>query len=373
MELEVLETVEPEVWNGWARSLPGSHILQSWQWGHVKSDFGWKPYYLVWRHSAESQPVGISLVLQRSLTLGGFSPRLRVLYAPKGPLLDWGDEALRNRVLQDLQSFARQQGAIFIKVDPDIILGTGVPGEPEAYSHPLGRQVTDALQARGWTFSDDQIQYRNTVIINVAPDEDQILAGMKQKTRYNVRLAGRRGVEVRVGGPEDLELLYQMFAETSVRDGFVIRDAGYYLSVWSTFMQDGMAEALIAEVDGEAVAGLVIFFFAGKAWYLYGMSREAHREKMPNYLLQWEAMRRAKQAGCQVYDLWGAPDHFNPDDSMWGVYRFKDGLGGKVVRHIGAWDYPAQPLFYKLYTRILPRFLDLMRRRGRAAAREAAG
>jgi lipid II:glycine glycyltransferase (peptidoglycan interpeptide bridge formation enzyme) len=130
-------------------------------------------------------------------------------------------------------------------------------------------------------------------------------------------------------------------------------------------MQSGKAEALIAEVNGELIAALIVFRFASKAWYMYGMSLPAHREKMPNHLLQWEAIRRAKECGCTTYDLWGAPDAFDQSDPLWGVYRFKEGLGGQVVRHIGAWDLPVRPMLYSLYTRILPRVLNVMRRRGR--------
>ena len=98
---------------------------------------------------------------------------------------------------------------------------------------------------------------------------------------------------------------------------------------------------------------------------MYGMSREAHREKMPNHLLQWEAMRWAKAAGCETYDFWGAPDELTEADPMWGVWKFKEGFGGQVVRHIGAWDYAPSPLLYRLYTAILPRVLDVLRWRGR--------
>ena len=126
-----------------------------------------------------------------------------------------------------------------------------------------------------------------------------------------------------------------------------------------------MAEPLVAEVEGEAVAGLVIFRFAGRAWYMFGMSREIHREKMPNYLLQWEAMIRAKEFGCTEYDLWGAPDEFSEDDELWGVYRFKRGLGGEVIRYIGAWDLPLNKFMYQSYTQFMPRLLSLMRSRGR--------
>jgi lipid II:glycine glycyltransferase (peptidoglycan interpeptide bridge formation enzyme) len=155
-----------------------------------------------------------------------------------------------------------------------------------------------------------------------------------------------------------------MYAETSIRDGFVIRDQRYYHVVWEKFIRSGLAQALIAEVDHEPVAGLILFVFAKKAWYLYGMSRQAHREKMPNYLLQWEAICAAKAQGCEIYDLWGAPDEFDERDPMWGVYRFKEGLGGKVVRHIGAWDLPVRPISYKISLQILPKILAVLRQRG---------
>ena len=132
-----------------------------------------------------------------------------------------------------------------------------------------------------------------------------------------------------------------------------------------------MAEALIAEVGGEPVAAVIILRFAGTAWYLYGMSRALHREKMPNHLLQWEAIRRAKAYGCQVYDLWGAPDEFSEEDPLWGVYRFKEGLGGRLVRTIGAWDLPVQPGYYRLFTQVIPRLMEWMRWRGVARTRQA--
>jgi len=228
----------------------------------------------------------------------------------------------------------------------------------------------EELHSTGWRESDEQVQFRNTVWLDLSGSEEDWLARMKQKARYNLRLSQRKGVQVRVGSQADLAQLYRMYAETSVRDGFVIRNETYYLSLWQTFMERGLAQPLVAEVDGEMVAGIFLFTFAGRAWYLYGMSRQAHRDKMPNYLLQWEAMRLAKSRGCTQYDLWGAPDVFDESDSMWGVFRFKEGLGGQVVRTAGALDYPSRPILYTLYTRVLPRLLDLMRSRGRARTRQ---
>ena len=179
-------------------------------------------------------------------------------------------------------------------------------------------------------------------------------------------LAERKGVRVRIGDTSDIPALFHLYAETSVRDGFVIRSAEYYQSAWQRFMEAGMADALIAEVNGEMVAAIIVFHFAKKAWYLYGMSSLKRRNLMPNHLLQWEAILHAQKLGCQVYDLWGAPDEFNDNDPLWGVYRFKEGFGGTVSRTLGAYDFPIHPLTYTLYTQVVPRLLDFMRRRGKA-------
>lgn len=369
-------------WDELIAGLPHPHMLQTWEWAEVKEKYGWKAKPMVWRLAVEERPSAAAMVLERTISPGGFASRLRVLYIPKGPNLDWGNASLRQRVLSDLQVFAKRQAAIFVKIDPDVKLGVGIPGAVDAKEESCGQAVQSELEAQGWLFSQDQIQFRNTVLIDLTPSEDEMLARMKQKTRYNIRLADKKGVRVRAAGTADLALLYRMYAETSVRDGFVIRAEDYYQSVWKTFHTGSInqpsttvpfSEPLIAEVDGQPLAAISLFYFAGHAYYIYGMSRDAHREKMPNHLLQWEAMRRAKTLGCRDYNLWGAPNEFNEDDDLWGVFRFKEGLGGSVDRTIGAWDFPANRRMYKLYTQILPRILALLRSRGKAKTRQSLG
>ena len=412
-------------WNPIISKLPNPHFLQTYEWGQVKAKYGWEPLYAVWTKDKFSvisdqstdnlslitdDCIAAALILRRRILQNGFAARLSILYSPKGPLLDWTNESLRKRVLDDLQSFAKKQGAIFLKCDPDVVLGTGVPQSADDAEDKNGSAVTSELKRRGWGYSSDQIQFKNTVVIDLNPTEDELLARMKQKTRYNIRLAEKKGVSLRVGKLEDLGMLYKMYAETSVRDGFVIRDETYYKTVWELFMKANQiqfsnspnsqsdsrqvsslqspitnyreaspwdqlpfAEPLIAEVNSEPVAAIFVFYFAGRAYYVYGMSRDAHREKMPTYLLQWEAMKRAKARGCATYNLWGAPEVFDESDSMWGVYRFKEGLGGKVVRTLGAWDFAPNPLWYKLYSDIMPRVLDAMRSRGRSKTKQSLG
>jgi lipid II:glycine glycyltransferase (peptidoglycan interpeptide bridge formation enzyme) len=117
----------------------------------------------------------------------------------------------------------------------------------------------------------------------------------------------------------------------------------------------------------------MLFYLGKHAWYLYGMSSGQHREKMPNNLLQWEAMGLAKSHGCQVYDLWGAPDHFDESDSMYGVFRFKEGLGASVMRTCGAWDYVINPFGYVLYQQLLPKLLNMLRRNRKQETRQEIG
>ncbi|MCQ3937813.1 MAG: hypothetical protein DPW18_12300 [Chloroflexi bacterium] len=379
--------VNRNFWNQIISNLPDPHFLQTYEWGQVKARYGWIPYYAVWTEDGKwkvaSDPQTITnyqlpitasaLILKRTAFR-----RFSILYAPKGPLMDWTNESLRKRVLDDLQSFAKKQGAIFLKIDPDVVLGRGVPASVDEVTENSGQAVRSDLRRRGWVESSDQIQFRNTVMVDLSASEEDILMRMKQKTRYNIRLAERKGVTVRVGKLEDLGMLYRMYAETSVRDGFVIRDEEYYMTVWKTYMSkvesqrsEPSAVPLIAEVDGEPVAGLFLFMFAGRAYYVYGMSRDKHREKMPTYLLQWEAIKHAKAHGCLTYDLWGAPDVFDESDSMWGVYRFKEGLGGEVVRTLGAYDFAPNKFWYSMYSDVMPRVLDFMRSRGRQKTRQA--
>jgi len=348
-------------WDRCLASLAQPHLLQSWAWGEFKAGYGWQPRRLWW-----DGPAGVAAaqVLRRTAARA-----LRVLYVPKGPLLDWADAPLRDRVLDDLQALARRERAILIKIDPDAVLAAGAPGAEQPGA--AGQALRAELARRGWVYSRDQVQFRNTVCLDLTPSAEALLAGMKQKTRYNVRLAERRGVQVRLGTQADLDLLYRLYAETSVRDGFVIRGLDYYRDAWGRFMAARLAQPFIAQVAGEPVSALVIFRFARTAWYMYGMSRETHRDLMPNHLLQWQAIRWAKEQGCTTYDFWGAPDEFVESDPLWGVWRFKEGFGGQVVRHIGAWDYTLSPWLYRLYTTVLPRVLDVMRRRGRQQTQQA--
>ena len=322
------------------------HILQSSHWAAHKAPT-WRNQARLW--GSNERPLAAANILTRRL---GKLP-VRVQYVPKGPIMadahHWDD------VLADLEQHARRSGTLFIKIDPD------VDAESAA-----GQTLIALLQKRGWVFSPDQIQFRNTVLSDLSQDEDGILAGMKQKTRYNIRLAARRGVQVQPGA--DFDTFYTLYAQTSQRDGFLIRPRATYLRIMQRLQNAGLGQLLLAAVDDQPIAGVYLFRFGTTAWYFYGASSNEHRRLMPNHLLQWQAMRWAKAQGCTTYDWWGAPDNLIESDPMWGVVRFKLGFGGTLRQWIGAWDYAPRPVLYRFYTQNMPRILSIMRRRAASAS-----
>jgi lipid II:glycine glycyltransferase (peptidoglycan interpeptide bridge formation enzyme) len=213
-----------------------------------------------------------------------------------------------------------------------------------------------AIQLPGFVESDLTVQPPRTIIIDLQRSEEDILMGMKSKTRYNIRLAKRK--DVIVTRSDDVEGFHRMMLTTGERDEFGIHSLGYYQRAFKCFAPQGACVLLIAEFHGQPLAGLMAFAHGDTAWYFYGASTDKERNRMPTYLLQWEAMRWAKSKGCQVYDLWGVPDYpeteleesfLDRSDGLWGVYRFKRGFGGQIQRTIGTWDRIYQPLIYNLY------------------------
>ncbi len=349
----------PQAWDDLISGLNGAHILQCWDWGDFKSENGWSATRFSWE-GLDKQVSAAAQILEREVRI--LFLKFKILYIPKGPLLmDWKNRKLFNEVFSDLAAYAKSRKAIFIKIDPDVIQDYQDSDNPAEGSLNHGKLTAKRLSATGWIYSHEQIQFKNTVWIDLKPGENDLLNGMKQKTRYNIRLSQKRGVEIRQAEAKDLAALYDLYAQTAVRDGFIIRPEKYYLSLWERLIKKNRALGLLALVDKKPVAGLILFLFAGKAWYFYGMSSDSHREKMPNYLLQWEAIRAAKQMGCKIYDLWGAPNVLDETNPMWGVVRFKLGLGGKLVQTIGAWDYPVNKIVYNIYVNVLPRVLSLTR------------
>jgi lipid II:glycine glycyltransferase (peptidoglycan interpeptide bridge formation enzyme) len=349
-------------WDKELSTLPNPSILQTESWAKIKEQYGWSSIPLKW-HDGDQKVKAMALVLKRQMRIGSFGLPISMLYVPKGPILDWENEELVTEVLDDIIRTGRQEKAFLVKIEPEVVQFT-ISNSKEPVNCILNPIVDPVfMESRGWQFSENQIQFRNSVFIDLKQSEEDLLAQMKQKTRYNIRLSERKGVLVREGTQQDFDWIYSMYKETSIRDGFLIRSKDYYLTVWDTFFESKQLVPLIALYEGEPLAALMLFMFHKTAYYIYGMSTDKHRNLMATYLLQWEAIRKAQSSGCELYDLWGAPNNLIEADPMWGVYRFKLGLGGTTVGTIGAWDYTLKPITHNIYTNIMPKFLNFLRRK----------
>ncbi len=321
-----MKLLTAEDWNRFTEIRPAVHILQTLEWARLKGEFGWSLKFV--QHGKIS-----ALVLFKKLPLG-----LSVAYIPRGPLGqgNWSDFWF---AVDDL---CRKEKTVFLRVEPDI----WQPVEENLIKEKLP----------GFVQAEQSIQPPRTILIDIEGSEDDLLARMKSKTRYNIRLAGRKGVVVKSSA--DVDAFHRMMLTTGERDEFGVHSLEYYQKAFEIFSQKDACVLLMAEYEGQPLAGLMAFACGDTAWYFYGASTNLERNRMPTYLLQWEAMRWAKSKGCKIYDLWGVPDYPesileegfpNHSAGLWGVYRFKRGFGGDVRRTIGAWDRIYQPLFYNLY------------------------
>lgn len=311
-------------WDSSIEQLQGS-LLQSWRWGELKSRHGWSPVRLLL--TAEDHPLLAAQILFRR-----FGP-LSVAYVPRGPAgIDPGP-TLTAMLTAALDKVCKRRNAAIIFVEPD--------------NGSLSLPTDGTL---GWSASQAIFQPKRTIKVRVDRSDELLLQQMKPKTRYNVRLAERRGVTVRMGTLADLPGVYRLLGETADRNAFGIHSLEYYQDVLKTF---GPNLALfVAELDGDLAAAVVAIRQQREAIYMYGASTAQHQRHMPAYLVQFEAMRWARESGCVWYDFWGIPDsdlppadtvdgdgkNLNVRNGLWGTFRFKQGFGGEVVSYPGVFE-----------------------------------
>lgn len=329
-----LQTEEKDYFNSFICSHPKGHVLQLWEWGEIKERTGWKPWRLLLE--ADGQGVGAATILERKLP----GIRTPIFYCPRGPVVNVDNEQELQAVFQAIRELAKKRKAILLKIDPDI-----------ASSNNSLRYF---LQTAGFRYLDtgkdfEGVQPKYVFRLDISPDEETLLANMQQKTRYNIKLAAKKGVMIRKGNRPDLPEFYRVLKETTERDNFLVRSYLYFQDLYDTLVPAGYAELFIAEYQGMIIAGTIAFIAGKKAWYIYGASSNAHRRVMPNYLLQWEMIRWAKARGCTLYDFRGVSGNFNEDNPLYGLYKFKKGFNGDLTEFIGEWDYVYRPFLYRLW------------------------
>jgi peptidoglycan pentaglycine glycine transferase (the first glycine) len=302
------------------------HILQTTEWGELKSKFGWKVLRIA-NSNAGAQ------ILFKHLPFG-----LTWAYLPKGPFgYNW--EELWPKV----QKECLERKAVFLKIEPDLWLNDQEKNQSRDFP-------------QGCLISSHSIQPSRTIVIDLQPSEDEMLSNMKQKTRYNIRLAERKGVMVTRSN--NVKRFHQLSIDTGKRDEFGIHSYEYYKIAFDLFNSVGKCELFLAEFNEILLAAAMVFINDKRAWYFYGASSNEYRNMMGSYLVQWEAIRWAKHYGCLEYDLWGVPDYeideleaqfTTRNDGLWSVYRFKRGFGGSLCKSLSPIDMVFKPFLYNFY------------------------
>jgi len=355
MTHQVLLVEDQQKWDQFIKSSASFGLLQSWGWGKFKQSMGWKVFRVAVMEDGAIQSSAQLLIKSLPGKITGFA------YIPRGPLTDWSDKETTSLLLEKIHQIARQEHAVFLKIEP-----------------PLPVESSGAALMQEYHFKQSPVtnQPRNTIIIDIRPDPEELLAQMRQKTRQYIRRAGREGITVRYGGESDLQSFIQLMKSTGKRVGFPVRSRRYYSHEFAALNIENQFVLLLAEKEGKLLAARTVHAFGGHAAEFHAGSVENADNLHPNYLLVWEGILWARRMGCTSYDMWGIPDEIhnghaeengngnghddqpNPDrvDGLWGVYRFKRGFSSNVVSFAGAFDYVYSPVPYFFYaTRLLNR------------------
>lgn len=329
-------------WNKALGEFEDYHFLQSWQWGEIKSANGWKASRFLIK-SKDKNIAAFQLLTKR------VHPRIPITvgYTPRGPVFDIKKVDLP-RLLHTIEHTGKNRGCAYVKVDTDI-------NETSA----KGEQWLKALRSSEWQYSQQQVQTKNTGVTDLLQDdsegEEKLLASMKKTWRYNIRVAGKRGVLVREGNSKDIAKFYKLYKVTGERQKFGIRSLEYYREVYRSFHEGQQTDSMVLlsehPDEKEPLASAVFIRFKEKVWYFYAASSTQRRADMPNYPMQWEAMKWARESGARTYDWGGASTNLDdPNDPMARVWHFKKGFGADFFSGAGAWDKPIDTPKWYIFT-----------------------
>ncbi|GAC1330754.1 MAG: peptidoglycan bridge formation glycyltransferase FemA/FemB family protein [Candidatus Dormibacteria bacterium] len=323
-------------WDQALAAAPNPHLLQSWRWGDLQARFGWQVERRLLSTADTEVPVSL-------LTAPTLVPGRRFGYVPRGPAVM---AAQMPAMLEATGAWARELGLAFVRAEPELER----PWQP-----PAGWQAVKPTQPA------------DTAILDINRPDDVLLASFKPKTRYNIRLAQKKGVEVQRS--EDVAAFARLAGETSTRHQIQLATEPYYRAVMDLMGADGSARLYLASHDGVPLAGIMVVSFGTRATYLFGASTRAGREKMPAYLLHWEAMRELRDGGAADYDLWGTPPDDRPGHPLAGLWQFKSGWQGRMVGYAGAFDLPLSSAAWRGHNALSGIRQQVRKVRSRLAAR----
>ena len=324
-----------------------SSLLQSWMWGEFQRAVGRKIWRLVVRgdaRAAEGRGLrATALVIKHELPLGW-----SYLYCPRGPVVAGQstgdlDRPALSEIVQQLKLLAQQEKAVFVRVDPP--LATSTP-EKASTESKLGA----AFLELGFKSAANQIQPRVTARLDLLLGRDKLLANMKSKARYNIRLAAKKEVTVRESlMTADVETFLRLSRETTARDEFIAHEDAYYRTQFDLLGKMGMLKLFVAEYKDKPLAVIAVAFHGRTATYLHGVSSNAERNRMPTFAVQWEAIKAAERLGLHWYDFHGVAPTDDAQHPWAGITRFKLGFGAERLAYVGALDLPIQRAKYLAY------------------------
>ncbi len=324
---------------------PDAHVFQSYEWGEVKAA-SWRPRRFIIKR--DGKEAGGFQLLERDIK----QIKRSILYIPCGPAADLSDAELVKALAVKAGELAREKKAVFIKLDPP------VSDEREDVKAALRKAgFKQAVEEKGGF---EGIQPRCVMHMDITGTEDEILANMTEKWRYNIRLAARKGVVVRPGATDtDIDDFYKILEVTGKRDGFLIRSQSYFKTMYNVMAPNDMIRLFLADYDGKVVAATIAIAFADKCWYVYGASGNEYRNVMPNHALQWAMIKWAKERGCPVYDFRGIPCDLSPEHPLHGLVRFKKGFGAYPVKYVGEYEMTFAPFIALVHKHGMPAYTKL--------------
>lgn len=306
------------------------NFQQSLEWARVKTS--WKREVILAEDSSK-KIIGSLMVWIRKIPFFG-----NIMYSARGPICDIHNVDVLKQLTDGAKVLAKKYNAIVLRIEPDI--------------ESSDTRFKDIMFGLGYLIKDDaknfrdEIQPRYVFRLDIKDkNEDEIFKEIHQKTRYNIRLATKKGVTIKDGNKEDLKDFHKIMVTTGIRDGFITRPLEYFEKMYDELGSEHM-KILMAYYDGKPISGVIPIMYGNKTWYLYGASSNEHRNLMPNYLLQWEMIKIALNRKSDMYDLRGVP---GIADNSNGLYRFKKGFNAKYTEFVGEIYMPFKPLVYNIY------------------------
>lgn len=323
--MRLIEISDKKRYNEFIASQKQAQFLQSWEWGEFNKGLGAGVKRL--GLEKDDELVGAMTLIEKKLPLG-----IKYWYAPRVNFqfpLRFGGQLIFNFQLfcEKLKSMAKNNGIMFLRFDPIEKLSK------INYQKSIVKTI--------------DVQPSKTLILDISKSEEDLLKNLHQKTRYNIRLAEKKGIEISEAGEEDFEKWWKIMQETCQRDGFSLHAKNYYKNQLKIRSEKLKIKLIVAKYKGKIIAGNIVAFFGDMATYVHGASSNEFRNLMAPYALQWRAIREAKKYDCKYYDFYGI------DEKKWpGVTRFKKGFNGEEIKYPGTFDLIFSRLWYNVYRSI---------------------